>query len=159
MFSHDTKLYKKQEEILKSIELNNIEQFKDIFSDNDFDITFQKNTLVKKIALYNRVNFFLYVFFSHRTSEIDYTVEHNYCLRYFSENGNLEAVNLLLTLPNVDASDFRNLAIRNSFQNNHFEIVDILWEIETVKNTLAEYDDELFQHLTHKKMIHNVKNF
>lgn len=159
MFNYNENSEKKQNDILQSIELNQFDYFVSLFSDYEFDISFSKNVLIKKIALYNRTDMFRFVFFNDRSNEIEFDIEHNYCIRYFSENGNFECVNLLLSLSNTDASDFRNLAIRNAFENNHFNIVDLLWEIKEVKNTLEEIDKKLFDHLTHKKTINNVKNF
>lgn len=159
MFNQNKEEQTNNEKIIQSIKKNDFNTFKDIIENKNINLSSERNLFIRLIALYNRTDFFFYIFNSERAKEVDFTSEKNYCVRYFSENGNLEVVAALLTIPKIDTSDFRNLAIRNAYSNNHHKVVDLLWCSHKVQESLKNDDFELYQQLFHKKTIDNIKNF
>lgn len=159
MFNQNKEEQINNEKIIQSIKKNDFNTFKYIIENKNINLSSERNLFIRLIALYNRTEFFFYIFNSERAKEVDFTSEKNYCIRYFSENGNLEVVAALLTIPKIDTSDFRNLAIRNAYSNKHYEVVDLLWCSHKVQESLKNDDFELYQQLFHKKTIDNIKNF
>lgn len=145
--------------LIQSIKENDFNTFKNIIEYKNINLSSERNLFIRLIALYNRTDFFFYIFNSEKSKEVDFTSEKNYCVRYFSENGNLEVVAALLTISDINPSDFRNLAIRNAYSNEHNQVVDLLWSLEKVQESLKEDDYKLYQKLLHKKTINNIKNF
>lgn len=148
------------QEILKNaVKLKDFEIFKKTIENKNIQLGFERNILIRMIALYNREDFFFYIFNSKKSKEVDFSSEKNYCIRYFSENGNFKVVSALLTLKYINPSDFRNLAIRNAYSNENFDVVDLLWSLDKVQESLKEDDPDLYQKLLQRKIIKNVKNF
>ena len=159
MFNQNKEEQNNNKKLTQSIKENDFNTFKDIIENKNINLSSERNLFIRLIALYNRTDFFFYIFNSEKSKEVDFTSEKNYCIRYFSENGNLEVVAALLTIPKIDTSDFRNLAIRNAYSNKHYEVVDLLWCTNKVQESLKNDDFNLYQSLLHKKTINNIKNF
>ena len=159
MFNQNKEEEENNKKIIQSIKEGDFNTFKNIIENNEINLGTKRNLFIRLIALNNRTEFFFYIFNSKKFKEVNFSYEKNYCIRYFSEQGNIKVVNALLTFNDIDPSDFRNLAIRNAYSNKHFDIVDLLWSLEEVKESLKEDDFNLYQTLFHEKTINNIKNF
>jgi hypothetical protein len=159
MLDFNTTIREKELKILECIQENKFKEFKKLFEDNDIIISFNRNLLIKKIVRINRTEFFLYVFNHKKFNKLYCLEEHNYCIRYASEYGNLIILELLLNIKGSNASDFRNLAIRNAFENNHTELVDLLWSRQEVKDSLNEDCEHLYNRLKHSLIVDKLKKF
>ena len=83
----------------------------------------------------------------------------NRAIRAASCNGHIEIVKILLKDKRVDPSDFYNESIRNSTYSDYTEITQLLWEDLTVKNSLKNNDEILYNKLMQQDIKNKVREF
>tara|TARA_Y100000034_G_scaffold99524_1_gene122299 strand:- start:350 stop:610 length:261 start_codon:yes stop_codon:yes gene_type:complete len=77
----------------------------------------------------------------------------------YIEKNDINNVKLLLNDKRVDPSDRNNWAIRFAFKNKHFDIVNLLWQDQRIKNSLKNHDEELYNQLVKQDTKEKVDKF
>ena len=75
------------------------------------------------------------------------------------ENNDIKNVKLLLNHPKVNPSDKDNWAIRYASIEGHYDIVNLLWQDQRVKNTLENDNEKLYNKLIKKDIKEKIGFF
>jgi ankyrin repeat protein len=88
---------------------------------------------------------------------------HNYPLVYASLHGHTDIVDLLLKDKRVNPTADNNYSISLAFRNKHEDVVALLWNNQSVKNTLEKSDAATYNAISNevikKEIRNNLNNF
>lgn len=79
------------------------------------------------------------------------------CLAVACDMGNIEITKIIIEHPKAEPEKSENLSIWTANEAGHHDIVKLLWNEKSIKNTLQKDDPDLYHELivldTHKKMV------
>ena len=110
----------------------------------EFNNAIEKNNIKKIITLL-------------QDKRVDPADFNQWAIRYCSESGYIEIVDLLLKDKRINPSVQFNYSIFEAINNNHFDIVELLWRDKRVKESLKEDCLTIYNRLINYEL-KNVKN-
>jgi hypothetical protein len=144
------------ESFIESIKNNDIEKCKYILRSGKIDINCEINNAAQIVVELGHTDIFKF-FIS--TTPITLTSNDNNLLWLASVKGHYDIVKLLLEDINVVNEIRRAYSIKHAFRASHFDIVEILWNVDKIKKFLIKEDKELYNTLEKRFIRKKVVNF
>ena len=137
------------ETLIFSIRTDNKELFDFVLSRKEVDVFARANEALRDSCKKNKMYFLKKILELEEvnpsfTEEIHFS---EFLLKIASQNGNNEAVELLINEYNLNPADHHNASIAYAYLKGKMSTVRLLWKDERVKESLFENDEEMYHEL------------
>jgi hypothetical protein len=146
----------KEEKLILAVENNDYDSFIKLYKEN-YIPEFLKSRFIADTAYDNSIDIFKTLI---ENININNETINNITMSlvHSANKGNKEIFDILIKLP-IDPTGFKNKAIILAYQAKNREIIDVLWNIKSIKDTLEKDSITIYNALKEEDLQNKIEDF